>query len=467
MKINIKDLGVLKKAEFDLKPLTIFIGPNNMGKTWTAYALSAVLGSYGLERFIYEYGQGRASERFSVLDAALQSIKAGDNVTLNLVEFIEQHQASYLKQLIDVTCQSLPEFMGTNHATFEALQIAFDIPFTESSKTQIQQLAIEKHLFAGLRQKQALFHALKEENEETLYFYATTKQKILDELPGIAVRGFIIETMFRAIHQLVFKTTEPFLYVFPTERSTYATIPINKLEDRFTKTEHPYSRGNIPQTETSLAFIGMLEAAFEAGEINRQQAIKQYPQIEQYRHIATLLEQQILGGQVDFSTSEPAPWRELQFQPAHGPTLDMPIVSSMVKELSALVLYLRYLAQPHEWIIIDEPEMNLHPKAQVQLMELLAMLVNADIQVLFTTHSPYMVDHLVNSMKAATHPNPATIANKFYLQRSEAFITQDKVSVMLFDGGDCQSILNEDGSIAWETFSDVSDEISDLYFEIT
>lgn len=34
----------------------------------------------------------------------------------------------------------------------------------------------------------------------------------------------------------------------------------------------------------------------------------------------------------------------------------------MVKELSPLVLYLRYLARAGELLIIDEPEMNLHPE---------------------------------------------------------------------------------------------------------
>ena len=36
-------------------------------------------------------------------------------------------------------------------------------------------------------------------------------------------------------------------------------------------------------------------------------------------------------------------------------------------------------------IVIDEPEMNLHPEAQAQLMELLTMLVNCGLNVLITT----------------------------------------------------------------------------------
>ena len=38
MKIKIRNLGPIRdEAVFELKPLTIFIGPNNSGKTWLAY----------------------------------------------------------------------------------------------------------------------------------------------------------------------------------------------------------------------------------------------------------------------------------------------------------------------------------------------------------------------------------------------------------------------------------------------
>ena len=38
--------------------------------------------------------------------------------------------------------------------------------------------------------------------------------------------------------------------------------------------------------------------------------------------------------------------------------------------------------EPGDWLIIDEPEINLHPEAQARFTEFLAMLVNADLQIL-------------------------------------------------------------------------------------
>ena len=55
MKFEIENLGVIKQAEIELKPFTIFIGHNNTAKTWSAYALSTILGPYAMEQYSNAY----------------------------------------------------------------------------------------------------------------------------------------------------------------------------------------------------------------------------------------------------------------------------------------------------------------------------------------------------------------------------------------------------------------------------
>ena len=52
LKIELKNLGILKHAEFSLGDLTLICGENNTGKTYAAYALYGFLNSWrGLIRF--------------------------------------------------------------------------------------------------------------------------------------------------------------------------------------------------------------------------------------------------------------------------------------------------------------------------------------------------------------------------------------------------------------------------------
>jgi ABC-type multidrug transport system ATPase subunit len=68
--------------------------------------------------------------------------------------------------------------------------------------------------------------------------------------------------------------------------------------------------------------------------------------------------------------------------------------SSAVRSLLDLGFYLRHVAQPGDLLMIDEPELNLHPENQRRVARLLARLVNLGIKVFITTHSDYIVKEL-------------------------------------------------------------------------
>jgi len=42
MKVTVENLGRIKNASFDWKPLTVFVGENNTNKSWTAYCVYAI-----------------------------------------------------------------------------------------------------------------------------------------------------------------------------------------------------------------------------------------------------------------------------------------------------------------------------------------------------------------------------------------------------------------------------------------
>ena len=68
----------------------------------------------------------------------------------------------------------------------------------------------------------------------------------------------------------------------------------------------------------------------------------------------------------------------------------------MVSEIAPIVLYLKYLVRPGHLFIIEEPESHLDADNQRKLARAIAMLVNANVKVLITTHSDYCVNQINN-----------------------------------------------------------------------
>ena len=60
------------------------------------------------------------------------------------------------------------------------------------------------------------------------------------------------------------------------------------------------------------------------------------------------------------------------------------------------MFYLENQAQPGDLLMIDEPELNIHPKNQRKIARLLASLVNAGLRIVISTHSDYIVRELNN-----------------------------------------------------------------------
>ena len=84
--------------------------------------------------------------------------------------------------------------------------------------------------------------------------------------------------------------------------------------------------------------------------------------------------------------------------------------------------YLKHVAKPGHILIIDEPELNLHPESQRRFARLLANLVNCGIQVFLTTHSDYIVKEF-NTLLMLNHRIDNTditnIMNRFGYEKTE------------------------------------------------
>ena len=71
MRVFVENLGAVNKCEIELKPLTIFVGANNTGKTWTAYTISSIFHKRSFNIYLNSYVNGTLEEKYPLTGKCL------------------------------------------------------------------------------------------------------------------------------------------------------------------------------------------------------------------------------------------------------------------------------------------------------------------------------------------------------------------------------------------------------------
>ena len=115
--------------------------------------------------------------------------------------------------------------------------------------------------------------------------------------------------------------------------------------------------------------------------------------------------------------------------------LTMDESSSAVRSLLDIGFYIRHKAAEGDLLMVDEPELNLHPENQRRVARLFARLVNLGIKVFITTHSDYIIKELNTLiMLNQRQDRLMDIAEREGYMESE-FLDSEKVRVYIAEEG--------------------------------
>jgi predicted ATPase len=453
MKVDIKELGFVKSVKLDLdKDLTILCGPNNTGKTYVAYAI------YGLMKFRSKLPKSNKVEE------ELKNLIDKGQIEFDIIELLFENNASYLNAIGKSYVKHIPKVFASDEATFSKTEINIELGDITDLRTKILAEKISQEFGIG---NSVSVKIVKEIDSSIISCLLIEKENNdftnKHEIPTSILLEFLADRIFNILIEFIFPKT----YIAPAERiainifSKELSLKRNVLVDKLLelkdvgKDDDPFDLIKRRATRYPSPVRDSLEISEDLNNFKKNKS--------EFEHFADEIEKEILKGQVLISKEG-----DVQFKPDKAKSLKLPIhlTASVVKSLSNLVIYFRHLATKGDFIIIDEPELNLHPDNQVIIARIIAKIVNKGFKVLISTHSDYIIRELNNLIMLKSKPNFA----KKYNYKDDTLLAFSKVGAILFYYNTRKTIaleVNETG-FEVETIDSVINELNersqDLFF---
>ncbi|MDE6497137.1 MAG: AAA family ATPase [Muribaculaceae bacterium] len=376
-KLAVHNLGVIRQAPIDLsKSLTIVCGPNGSGKTYLSYIAYAMcnpmLGPYAL-----------------LSDDEVKSLLDQEPVSIN---FDKDAIIAFRSMRLSSIKEQLSEIFGISSAQANDLFPDFELIPEENEQTYLDRV-IAKEFSQDFTLNGLHCRITKESGPSAVIQFLKVygNRSILEKNLKL--------TLMPIIMQMIFGTGIFRPLMLPVERSSIFTFA----------REIANSRSRLVQSIRRLTSSNTnLDANLFSELINEQASL--YPlalnqlfslssdmtRVEKmegdFGELADEIEHSLLHG--NLSVSEQG---DVVFSPdGSGKKLPMVMGASIVKTLSNLVFFLRHMLSRGDLLIIDEPEINLHPQAQVAMARIIAQMVNHGLRVMVSTHSDYMIREFNN-----------------------------------------------------------------------
>lgn len=391
MKLSVKNFGPIKKAEnIEIKPLTVFAGPSNTGKTYLATLI------YSLFKMAHGSGKGEGFPTFltyiaekdkSFLDYLLDTKK----VNKKNLDKIKEKVASVI----------FPAMMKNNQSLWKKEMLRC---FGDAGNVLLKRKI--EYIVSDAQGKYRLNINSPDDSWTKESFNSTVDEfweKHQDEKYLAAILS--IDSIISKIYGDIFNPYSGNIYYLPAIRGGIMQSH-RGLASAAVKQAPMIGLRESPMTPM---FNGVL-ADFLEGLLMVNSPRRRYyrrpdkgngglSEIERY------LEKHVLGGKINVSDTEAQyPDFRYSFDSKKNGDISLTQASSMVSELAPLSLFIRHYLKKGDTLIFEEPEAHLHPEAQRAISEVIVMLVKAGVCVIVTTHSDYILEQLGNFAHAGAMP---------------------------------------------------------------
>ena len=393
VEISVENFGPIAKANIDLRPLTVFVGPSNTGKTYFAtlvYALHGLLDGFPRIPLLNFAGLSFA-KIVSGSDPSANFVATEQEIREALKKLKTSDQSFRFSDLPQRTREDIRSGLTDPEVFSHEIKRCFNIDSVSKLLRSTTTDGNEMSISLGASEVSQNLWAIKIQN-------FNTEISIDEQINENALIHPEEEAVFEKSRYLWQNEPLPYIeyfkvfrygsknrqrYYLPASRSgimeCYGIVAGSTMGHAV--------RGTIPTLSAILGDFMMNLIVYEESERSNNPLIGT---------IIDTLETEILAGKIT-SKRLSAPYPNFFYQAQDvkdGIRVDQG--SSMVSELAPLVLFLRSGVKPGDTLIIEEPEAHLHPGAQADMAVILARLVRAGVRVIITTHSDWMLQEIGN-----------------------------------------------------------------------
>lgn len=413
--LNVKNFGPIAEAkDIEIKPMTVFVGPSNTGKSYLAILLHAMLESRrDVSRTRFEKARRHVEEHLEGYEALLKDMteQYDDDqhrrkfITLDQnmmsrrsIELIQIIQEEWLNELIK-------SFNSVTSNFFELSDIAELSVDQSGSMPEISVSSTDKEWELGFDVNSSVYDL----GSIPLRFPDFVLSRLIDDDSVPESRRVGVNSRIgnqRIVYRLIRAVTSQYFNLmdsmyFPAARTgiikSHKILTNNIIEnlDDFGIQDRRF----VSFDRISRNFLRHLLNTKNNPRINDTKTSEDVGRRSPVLKIADILEKSLIEGRIEISDEDIGnPEFYYIYKDIQVPML---LSSSMVTELAPIVLFLRNYAETGDLLIIEEPEAHLHPAAQQKMAAALALMVRNGLRVLITTHSYDMVEQIGTLVNAS------------------------------------------------------------------
>ena len=388
VEIAVKNFGPIAEATIDLRPLTVFVGPSNTGKTYFStliYALHGVFNGFTLlPRRFMDLGYLNFLDLFRPTDTNIRAILKKLNTPDRSFKFSDLPQET--RTLFQSEIKDPESLKAELKRCFDLNSITELIHLKDGQRNDMNvSLEVSK-------ENQCLWHFSLEAHESDITTRASiNKDLVLYSKEWLTLKGKLdIDDLYSLDLPIELNRYTKDKVYLPAARSGIMQshrVIASSLIKRAT-------RGGLTPLEIP-TFSGVVADFMQLLILYEE---SQTPE-KKITRLAGAIESDILAGQILMKPT-PSGYPEFLYCPQEtGEDIRLTRAASMVSELAPVVLFLRSGICPGDTLIIEEPEAHLHPGAQTEIALTLAGLVRAGVRVVVTTHSDWLLKEIANLIR--------------------------------------------------------------------